>query len=405
MRKLSFIIGLLFCANMMVFAQKTKVTSAVSFFTQGKLDRAKELIDEAIVHEKCVNYAKAYFVKGQIYQALFESQDANYKKLSDNALQIAWDAYQQVIKLDEKKNFDEKLKVQYQNLSIDFTNQAIGYYNNKDFVAALANFEQVLAINASPHGTQIIDTVVIFNAGLCAQYAKDFAKAEKYYKQALSYNYEPSKTYAMVSNVLLYQSRVAQENGDEATAKAKQEEAITYLLKGIELFPENEYMLNELINFYLTGNEPEKAGPYLDAAIKVKPDEAQYYRNKGFLYEKMKKEEDAEKMYLKTLELDPNDFYAQYNLGNIHLNRVIKEHEKVMQIVDNNEYNKAMETIYDQYESVIPYFERALEINSTDRSTVTTLKELYYRLRERKGKPYKDFAKKYDDMMNLLQTL
>ena len=79
MKKLSFIIALLLCVNIS-FAQKGKVTSAVSFFTQGKLDKAKELIDEAIGHENCVNWAKAYMVRGQIYQAIFETQDENYKK-------------------------------------------------------------------------------------------------------------------------------------------------------------------------------------------------------------------------------------------------------------------------------------------------------------------------------------
>ena len=71
MRKLSLIIALLLCSHLM-FAQKGKVMSATSFFTQGKLDKAKELIDEAITQEKCVNWSKAYFVRGQINQAIYE---------------------------------------------------------------------------------------------------------------------------------------------------------------------------------------------------------------------------------------------------------------------------------------------------------------------------------------------
>ena len=107
MRKLSFIIALLLCVNIS-FAQKGKVTSAVSFFTQGKLDKAKELIDEAIGHENCVNWAKAYMVRGQIYQAIFETQDENYKKLSKDPLSVAWDSYQKVIQLDDKNKFEKE---------------------------------------------------------------------------------------------------------------------------------------------------------------------------------------------------------------------------------------------------------------------------------------------------------
>lgn len=405
MKKLSFIIVFFLCANVMVFAQKGKVTSAVSFFTQGKLDKAKELIDEAIVHENCVNWAKAYFVKGQIYQALFESQDANFNKLSDNALKIAWDAYQEVIKLDEKKKFEKDLKVQFQNLSIDYTNQGVTNYNKKDYASACADFKKVLEVNASPYGTQKIDTAVIFNAAMCAQYANNLSEAEELYKEVLSYKYEPNKTYALLANVLLTQSKKAKEAGDETTANAKQEEAVVYLIEGNKQYPDDEYMLIELINFYLAGDEPEKAEVYLDAIIKQKPDVAQYYRSKGLLYEKINKEEEAEKMYLKTLELDPNDFFAQYSLGNIHLNRVIKEHDKVSKIVDNKQYNAAIEVILDKYEAVVPYFERALEIEPNDRNTVSTLKELYFRLREKNGKPYKDYNQKYEEMDTKLKSL
>ena len=38
---------------------------------------------------------------------------------------------------------------------------------------------------------------------------------------------------------------------------------------------------------------------------------------------------------------DRSDFFAQYKLGNIHLNRVIEDHKVVQDIVDAKEYNAA----------------------------------------------------------------
>ena len=73
-------------------------------------------------------------------------------------------------------------------------------------------------------------------------------------------------------------------------------------------------MLVELINYYLMGDTPAKAEEFLDAAIKQEPNKAEYYRAKGSLYEKLNQPEKAEAMYIKTLELNPNDFFAQYNL-------------------------------------------------------------------------------------------
>lgn len=407
MKKLSFIIALLLCVNIS-FAQKGKVTSAVSFFTQGKLDKAKELIDEAIGHENCVNWAKAYMVRGQIYQAIFETQDENYKKLSKDPLSVAWDSYQKVIQLDDKNKFEKDLKTQYANLVIDFTNQGVVCYNQgmktddtKDFKDAVNNFKRVLEINESPLGTQKVDTTVIYNAGVAAHKAGDLDEAIKFYKKSLELNYEAGKIYAMVANILLGQSRAANEAGDSVTGKAKQEEAVHFLHEGHKLYPDDNYMLVELINYYLMGDTPAKAEEFLDAAIKQEPNKAEYYRAKGSLYEKLNQPEKAEAMYIKTLELNPNDFFAQYNLGNIHLNRVIEDHKVVQDIVDAKEYNAALDKVMEKYEAVIPYFEKALELNPNDKNTLTTLKELYFRLRT-KNKVYQE---KYDKTMEALNSL
>ena len=407
MKKLSFIIALLLCVNIS-FAQKGKVTSAVSFFTQGKLDKAKELIDEAIGHENCVNWAKAYMVRGQIYQAIFETQDENYKKLSKDPLSVAWDSYQKVIQLDEKNKFEKDLKTQYANLVIDFTNQGVICYNQgmktddtKDFKDAVNNFKRVLEINESPFGTQKVDTTVIYNAGVAAHKAGDLDEAIKFYKKSLELNYEAGKIYAMIANILLGQSRAANEAGDSVTGKAKQEEAVKFLHEGHKLYPDDNYMLVELINYYLMGDTPAKAEEFLDAAIKQEPNKAEYYRAKGSLYEKLNQPEKAEAMYIKTLELNPNDFFAQYNLGNIHLNRVIEDHKVVQDIVDAKEYNAALDKVMEKYEAVIPYFEKALELNPNDKNTLTTLKELYFRLRT-KNKVYQE---KYDKTMEALNNL
>ncbi len=379
---------LLFCVGYS-YAQKGKATQAISYFTSGKLDQAKKLIDEAMNHESCADWDKGYFTKGQIYQAIFESPLPEYKKLASNALGTAWDAYQKVIQLDAKKKYTEKLETQYKNLIIDYTTSAVDFYNTGKYKEALAAFKRVLEIENSPIITggkpAKVDTAVIFNAAVSAHKAGDWPEAEYYYKETLKYNYEAARTYAMLASIL-------KEQG-------KDEEALKYLHQGYELYPDNSHMLVELINYYLLGGEPEKAEKYLDAAIKQNPTNASFYRAKGTLFEKMKQPEKAEEMYIKTLELDPKDFLAQYNLGNIKLSRVIEYHRKVNDIDDAKQYNKEMEKVYAQYAEVIPYFEKALELNPKEKNTMTTLRELYYKLRN--TNPI--YQKKYDEIIKLLE--
>ena len=390
MRKLSLLLVLIFCASMS-FAQKGKVAQANSYLTSGKLDQAKKLIDIAIQHKKCVAYAKAYFVKGQIYQAIAESQIASYKKLDPDPLTKAWDAFQEVIKLDEKKHFTKKLKPQYKNLIIDYTNKAIEYYNSEKFAEAVAAFEKVLALENDDIVTEgkaaQVDTMVIYNTAIAAQRASMYDVAEKYCRETLKLNYEPAKTYAILSNVL--------------KTKGDKEGALKVLQEGFEKYPENEYMLIELINYYLLGSEPEKAEQYLDAAIKQDPTNASYYEAKGSLYDKINEPEKAEAMYRKTLELRPDDFVAQYSLGNIELNKVNDLLKKVQDIQDIKKYNAGLETVYKEFEKVIPYFEKARKLRPKDKNSLIILKELYFRLRDKDAK----YMTKYKEVVEILKTL
>ena len=401
MRKLTLIIGLLLCSSVM-FAQKGKVMSATSFFTQGKLDKAKELIDEAINHEKCVNWGKAYLVRGQIYQAIYEQDSVLREKLNiGDALPLVWESYKKAMELDEKDKLSKDIKAQVANLVIDFTNEGVVSYNDKEYKKALDNFKIVLEINASPVGSQKIDTAIIFNAAVSAHNCNEYDQAAEFYKKAIELNYEAGRCYAMLANILLKERDAAYNAGDSVKGRSIQEEAVQYLLEGNKRFPEDEYMLIELINYYLMGDDPAKSEQYLDAAIKMKPDDANLYRAKGTLYEKLNQPEKAEEMYRKTLSLDPNDFVSQYNLGNIQLNKVIEAHKKVNEITDTEEYNAAFEDIMNQYESVVPYFERANELKPDDKNTLTTLKELYFRLRTKNA----DYQKKYDETMAKLNNL
>jgi tetratricopeptide (TPR) repeat protein len=368
MRKLSFILVMLMCVAS-VSAQKSKVTGAQNYLTSGKLDEAKKAIDEGIQDEKCVAYAKAYLVKGKVYQGIFESPLPAYKKLSENPLDIAFEAYMKTMELDEDGKLAKYIKAQMTNMIPDFTNEAVNLYNKGDFPGALSAFERVLEIEAMDMFKEnaTIDTAVIFNAGMTAQKADQLEKAAKYYKQSIEYNYGGAKTYANLSKVL-------NDSGNK-------EEGVKYLHKGFELFPNDSWMLVELINHYMLGGEPQKAADYLDKAIELDPTNGSFYRAKGTLFEKTEEFAKAEEMYIKALSLDPKDFTSQYNLGLLKLNSSIQNHKIANEILDAKKYNEAIKVVYAEYEAVIPYFEKVLEMQPDEKNSMITLKELYFKLR------------------------
>ena len=372
-----------------VFAQKSKVTGAQNYLTSGKLDKAKEAIDEGIKNEKCVAWPKAYLVKGKVYQGIFESPLPAYKDLAKNPLDIAYEAYLKALELDEKGKMLKPVKAQMTNMIPDYTNEAVTRYNAGDYAGALAAFEKVLEIEAMDmfKDNPVVDTAVIFNAGMAAQKAENLEAAAKYYKKSIDYNYGGAKSYANLANVL-------KNAGNE-------EESVKYLHKGFELYPNDSWMLVELINYYMLGGEPQKAADYLDKAIELDPNNGSFYRAKGTLYEKTEEYEKAEEMYAKALELDPKDFTSQYNLGLLKLNVAIAHHKEANEIMDAKKYNEAIKLVYSEYESVIPYFEKVLEIQPDENNSLITLKELYFKLRNENEaylEKYNEIKAKLDGM-------
>lgn len=372
-----------------VSAQKSKVTGAQNYLTSGKLDKAKAAIDEGIKNEKCLTYAKAYLVKGKVYQGIFESPLPAYKSLSTNALDIAFDAYMKALELDVKGKMKKPVTAQMTNMIPDYTNEAVSLYNKGDFPGALKAFERVLEIEGMDmfKDNATVDTAVIFNAGMTAQKANELDKAAKYYKQSIEYNYGGAKSYANLSKVL--------------TDAGKKEEGVKYLHKGFELFPNDSWMLVELINHYMLGGEPQKAADYLDKAIALDPSNGSFYRAKGTLYEKTLETDKAEEMYTKALELDPKDFTSQYNLGLLKLNVAITKHKEVNEIMDAKKYNAAIKTVYTQYETVIPYFVKVLELQPGEKNSLITLKELYFKLRNEKP----EYLEKYNEVKAQLEGM
>lgn len=49
-----------------------------------------------------VNWSRTYEVRGEIYQAVFQSKDENYKKLNADPLTVAYDSYMKALQLDDK---------------------------------------------------------------------------------------------------------------------------------------------------------------------------------------------------------------------------------------------------------------------------------------------------------------
>ncbi|NQU52123.1 MAG: tetratricopeptide repeat protein [Bacteroidetes bacterium] len=361
------------------FAQKGKVTSAQNLKDTEKLDKALEAIEEATdpsneKAEKSIPWPKTWEVKGEIFQAIYQSKDANFQKLSDDPLTTAFDSYKKALELDEKDKFGKSVKIKLTLLTNDLTNQAVQAFQDEDYNKALKSFEQILAIQnvdiIKADSPDAVDTVILFNAGLAAYNAENYEKAINFYTMVAKYGYNGARTYSLIADSY-------QQNKDTTGA-------LEALKIGFEKYPEDNGVLTSLIQIYLDMGKTDDAMKYLEMAIAQDPTNTTYYFAQGTLYEKLNDEENAIKTYEGALEIDSEFFNANYNLGALYYNKGVQQIEVANGVPanENAKYEAELKKADVWFEKALPFMEKCDTLQPNDAPTLESLQNLYYRLKQ-----------------------
>lgn len=348
------------------FAQKGKVNSALSLIDAKNLTKAKEAIDAAIVHDKTVDYPKTYYVQGRLAQASYEAKDQNLNLYTD-PLMVAYESYLKAMKLDEKSQIDKLIIIQFPILSNDFLEWAISEFEAENYEKALSAFETLIEIQASDKYMGAVDTAVVFNAGLTAYNAKDYEKALMYYDQCIEMDYEGGTPY--LRKYLTYSDMGDLENAEET------------LVEAFQKYPEDDQVLLQLIDFYLINEMDDAAFAYISKAKEKDNANFSLYWAEGVLYMKQDKYDEAIVALNKSIELKPDLFDTQFNMGVCYYNKASSMFDAANDIMDNAKYNAAVDEAMLVFEQALPYMERANELKPDDKATLTSLRELYYRLK------------------------
>ncbi|NQU88135.1 MAG: tetratricopeptide repeat protein [Mariniphaga sp.] len=388
------------------FAQKGKVSSATALKESGSLDKALETIELAVdpgneKANKSIPWPKTWEVRGDIYQAIFQSTDENFKKLAEDPLTEALKSYKKAVELDEKGKFEKSLMIKLTFLQQDLSNQAVDAFNNEDYKLALQSFEQRLEINEisilKVDNPDLIDTVIIFNAGLAAYNAQDYEKAIKYYSDVAKYGYNEGRTYLLIASAYKLQ---------EDTVNA-----LSNLQEGFQIYPEDNDLLTEMISIYLQTNKRDEAMKYLNVAIEQDPGNPQFYFAQGSLFDNLGRTEDAISSYEKAIEIDETYFNSYFNLGALYFNKGVEQHEVALQVPanENEKYEEEIGKCDQWWDKALPHMEKCNELlepqdidDVTKRSVYETLKNLYYRMIPRDETKWKA---KYDEMTSLLSNM
>lgn len=358
-----------------VFAQRGKVTSALSYKESGEILKAYQTIQEAIDPSnektaKSITWPRTWEVRGLILQ------DAHKKGVSglvEEPLFEAYDSYMKAIEYDVDGKLAKSLVIDLTFLQTDLSNYAITSYEKNDFKKSLKCFELHLAITNNPimkpkSGIVAVDTVIMYNAGLAAFKAKEWDKAISFFNKTSEYNYNGSASCNFAIKSYL-------EKGDTLNY-------LNALKKGFEKYPNDEPLLVELINFYISRGKSEDAIKYIDLAISEKPTNATLYTAKGSMLEKMGRPDEAINMYKDAIKVDTSLFTPYYNISVIHFNRGVEVINSAIQLPpsQSEKYEAEILKANEHFRQSLPYIEKAYSIDSSEIAILESLKTIYYRL-------------------------
>ncbi len=352
----------------LTFSQTTKVVSAFNYLRNGQLEKAKLNIDEATLNDQTKSQAKTWFYRGNIYLSIYLTKEPKYKALDSNALQTSYDAYQKAIEIDNQIS-NESLMPPSPMMGLyiigeQYYNQGVDLYNKKDYVNALARFEQTKKINGI-FGAK--DSTATFNAALCAMQLKDNKKAKQYLEDLTKMNYKQPMVYTQLSNIY-------KAEGD--TNKA----AVT-IGKGRKVFPSDLNLIISEINLYLAKGKTKEAQDLLDLAVSKDPNNPTLHFAVGANMDEFGNFEQAEKSYNKAIELKADYFDAYYNLGALYVNKAasVMEEANKLPITETSKYDELKGKADKLLEKALPALETAEKLNPNDYNTLITLKQLYAR--------------------------
>ena len=192
---------------------------------------------------------------------------------------------------------------------------------------------------------------------------------------------------AISVNQFLYQEYVALKD----TAKF-----ITTLQEAIVRFPAEPWFLQNLINYYIYSGQEQTAVDYLAQAIEREPNVAQYHLIKGNLNDNLGHYDEAMQDFDNALAIDPTLADAVAGKGRVYYNQAVKLNEAAALISDNKAYKKALDEMNAVFRKSLPFFEKAHEMDPTERSYMQILKGLYYRFRM--DAKYEEIAEKLNNL-------
>ena len=336
------------------------------------LSEAKEYIDEAFSTESTANEPKMWNYRAPIYLEIALKKPG----LDNLAIIKATDAHIKCLQKGKKDRIivrkwtaKEDILAGLIQCGYKLFNVAIDKYNEGDYRTSLIFYDKIFEIVPFDEEDQlkrgnITKETILYNSFFSSSKLKDDNKSKELLQRLIDINFNEPAIYIHMSDIYKREENM--------------EKAIEYLYLGREMFEEDQSIINTEINLYIELGRTDELVTKLGEAINLDPENSLLYFNRGTIYDQQGQVENAESDYLKSIELDPSSFGSNYNLGALFFNKAVELNNSANSTSDDKKYKSLKKQADTYFNKGLPYLEEAHLLDSKDKNTLLSLKQLYY---------------------------
>ena len=337
----------------------------------------------------------------QIQTALMKL--ANPKAISDLAAGL--NATLDYEKKSGKKIYTDDIIETITSFKPELVNMAVGLGNVKKFNEAADVLYAIYLLDKK-------DQDKLFYAASYAVNAENYDKALDYYNQLKVLNYTGEATiYWAVNKASKVEETFSTKNEREIfiksgthekprdekieskrgeifknialifVQKGKIEEAKAAVAEARKANPEDTSLILTEAELYLKVNDFDTYTRLVNEALAKNPNNVDLIYNLGVVSSNANKLDEAEKYYKQALSIDPNYFNANLNLAELKLRGDEKFVAEMNKLGTSEKDNKRYEYLKGEreknFKSILPYLEKAVELEPTNESAKKTLLSVY----------------------------
>lgn len=348
--------------------KKPKLSAAEAAWKNGEFATAKEIVDNAIIHEKTKEDSKSWFLRGLVYASM------DTTGMDEGDISVARESFMKARELKGSggENFISTGGFPLPQSQVE-TNYWAFYVN-----AGIDAFQQDNTEGALEAFTK---SSILVPDSIAGNYYAGLA-AISLEKNDIAYNNFKTYTDAGGTEIDAY-TRLAFLMANDRDDK---EGALAFIRKSMEKFPGNKDLQDWEFRLLFDLNMVDDAIAALKRQIEAEPTNPELYFNLAVMYEKLEDMDQAKSSYEKALEVDPDYFNALFNLGVMYRNKLVdlatERNNLGISKEDLAKEKELVKQIEVSSKEALPFWEKAREMKPEDRTTLETLQYIYVQLKD-----------------------